>query len=79
MREHAVEVLAAQRIAARAPLHDHPDEIAFTLPSDASTEQASTMVLRCLLDVGVPVLGFAIERGRLTDAFAALTTEERHG
>jgi ABC-2 type transport system ATP-binding protein len=79
MREHAIEVLAAQRVAAHATLHDHPDEIEFALPSDASTEQASTMVLRCLLDVGVPVLGFAIERGRLTDAFAALTTEERRG
>ena len=43
------------------------------LPGDVAPEDSSAAALRCLLDAGVPVLGFSVEGGRLSDAFLRVT------
>jgi ABC-2 type transport system ATP-binding protein len=74
LRQRAVDVLATQRISGM-PATDAPGEVELTLPTQASPEQASTTVLTCLLEAGVPVLGFTLEGGRLSDAFLEVTKE----
>jgi ABC-2 type transport system ATP-binding protein len=48
-----------------------------TLPSQAPPETASADVLRLLLDADVPVVGFTLEGGRLSDAFLSVTEARR--
>ena len=47
------------------------------MPAEASTETAAAQALTCLLEAGVPELGFTLEGGRLSDAFLAVTDEAR--
>ena len=74
VRARAIEALAAQRLASTEPLEEHArDEVALQLPADVPPEQSAAAALRCLLDAGVPVLGFSLEGGRLSDAFLSVT------
>jgi ABC-2 type transport system ATP-binding protein len=50
-----------------------PGELELTWPGEADPESMSAEALRRLLDARVPVLGFELEGGRLSDAFLALT------
>lgn len=47
--------------------------VALELPADVSEQDASTAVLRPLVQAGIPVTGFSVESGRLSDAFLAMT------
>jgi len=84
LRDRAIEVLAAQNLHAEHSADGHRGELQLTLPGKQPPERSSAEVLRCLLDAGVPVLGFSLEGGRLSDAFLAVTDpgaagETRHG
>jgi ABC-2 type transport system ATP-binding protein len=48
-------------------------ELELTWPGEADREAMSAEALRLLLDAQVPVLGFELEGGRLSDAFLAMT------
>jgi ABC-2 type transport system ATP-binding protein len=48
-------------------------EIEVTWPGDADPESMSTEALRRLVDAHVPVVGYELEGGRLSDAFLAMT------
>jgi ABC-2 type transport system ATP-binding protein len=74
-RSRAAELCAGDGHPASAVPGDRRDELVLTLPSDLSPEAASAHVLRVLLDGDVPVLGFSLEGGRLSDAFLAVTEE----
>jgi ABC-2 type transport system ATP-binding protein len=73
LRTRAVEALDHRRISAREAIDGRQDEVELTLPADLPAEESATAALRCLLDAGVPVLGFTLEGGRLSDAFLSVT------
>jgi len=73
LRDRALEVLAAGEVSAVAGGGDHRGEVELRIPAGMAPETAATMVLGRLLDAGVPVLGFTLEGGRLSDAFLAVT------
>jgi ABC-2 type transport system ATP-binding protein len=50
-----------------------PGELELTWPGEADPEAMSAEALRLLLDAEVPVLGFELEGGRLSDAFLEMT------
>jgi ABC-2 type transport system ATP-binding protein len=50
-----------------------PGELEVTWPGDADPESMSTEALRRLVDADVPVVGYELEGGRLSDAFLAMT------
>jgi ABC-2 type transport system ATP-binding protein len=50
--------------------------LSLELADRVSERDASEAVLRPLLDAGIPVTGFSVESGRLSDAFLAMTEEE---
>jgi ABC-2 type transport system ATP-binding protein len=54
---------------------DRRGELELTMPPDLPPEVAAEQALRRLLDARVPVLGFSLEGGRLSDAFLAVTEE----
>jgi ABC-2 type transport system ATP-binding protein len=54
---------------------DRGGELQLTMPPGVAPDAASALALRRLLDARVPVLGFTLEGGRLSDAFLALTEE----
>ena len=54
-------------------LDGSPDEVPVQLPGDEPVEPSAEKAIRGLLDAGVPVLGFSLEGGRLSDAFLAVT------
>lgn len=70
----ALEVLAATQVTVDDG-QSRPGEIALALPSGAMPEDASADTIRRLLEAGVPVTGFTLEGGRLSDAFLTLTGE----
>jgi ABC-2 type transport system ATP-binding protein len=73
LRAMATEALGRGRISAAEALSDRHDEIEVVLPAAQSAEEGAAAALRCLLDAGVPVLGFQVEGGRLSDAFLSVT------
>ena len=74
LRTRAVDVLAAQHLASDGATRDGRwGEVRLQLPGGEPPERTSAAALRCLLDAGVPVLGFSVEGGRLSDAFLAVT------
>jgi ABC-2 type transport system ATP-binding protein len=74
LRTRAVAVLLAQHLVSDgAAQAGQQDEVRLQLPGDEPPERSSAAALRCLLDAGVPVLGFSLEGGRLSDAFLAVT------
>jgi ABC-2 type transport system ATP-binding protein len=70
-----VEVLAASEVAAVAGGGDHRDELVVSMPAGVTPDAAATLALGRLLEAGVPVLGFTMESGRLSDAFLAVTED----
>lgn len=69
----AAEALAARRLTSEVPVNGYLGEIRLRLPVNHPVQDSAATVLRCLLDAGVPVLGFSLEGGRLSDAFLAVT------
>jgi ABC-2 type transport system ATP-binding protein len=72
-RAHALEVLAGSELDAVAGGGDQRGELMLTMPTGVTPEDAASLALGRLLEAGVPVLGFAMEGGRLSDAFLAVT------
>ena len=72
-RAHALEVLAGSELEAVAGGGDNRGELVLTMPIGVTPEDAASLALGRLLEAGVPVLGFAMEGGRLSDAFLAVT------
>ncbi len=58
-----------------APVDGHPGQLVLALPAGVAPEVAAAGALGRLLSAGVPVLGFDLEEGRLSDAFLAVTKE----
>jgi ABC-2 type transport system ATP-binding protein len=50
-----------------------PGELEVTWPGEADPESMSTEALRRLVEAHVPVVGYELEGGRLSDAFLAMT------
>jgi ABC-2 type transport system ATP-binding protein len=73
LRDRAVEVLVAAALDAAVADGDHTGELELRLPAELEPEAAAAKALGCLLDAGVPVLGFSLQGGRLGDAFLAVT------
>jgi len=72
-RDLAVETLTrGNGFAVSAPA-GRPDELELTIAAGTSQDAASSETLRRLLSAEVPVLGFEIERRRLSDAFLEMT------
>ncbi len=82
-RDRAVELLAVRGGPAAVDGADRspqrPDEIVLALPPDLPVGEAAGAALRPLLEASVPVLGFTLEGGRLSDAFLAVTEGAGHG
>jgi ABC-2 type transport system ATP-binding protein len=76
-RDRALAVLAAANLPARAAPNGRRGDVELTLPGDELPEQASASALGRLLEAGVPILGFSLEGGRLSDAFLAVTGGDR--
>jgi ABC-2 type transport system ATP-binding protein len=74
-RDRALELLAGASLQAAAVGNDHGGQLEMLIPVGVVPETATAEALRCLLDAGVPVLGFTLEGGRLSDAFLAVTEE----
>jgi ABC-2 type transport system ATP-binding protein len=73
LRDRAIEVLAAAAVDAVSTSGDLGGELELRLPTGVAPEAAAAKALGSLLGAGVPVLGFALEGGRLNDAFFAVT------
>jgi ABC-2 type transport system ATP-binding protein len=56
-----------------AAVEKRPGELELTWPGEADPEAMSAEALRRLLEAQVPVVGFELEGGRLSDAFLAMT------
>ncbi len=74
-RDRALAVFADGPVRAVGLDGRRSGDLELTLPTSASPEDASSAVLARLLDHQVPVLGFSLEGGRLSDAFLAVTEE----
>ncbi|MFJ7276612.1 ABC transporter ATP-binding protein [Kitasatospora sp. NPDC098663] len=73
---HAVEVLAAHRVGSLVPGDGRVDGELGTLGALGSpVEEALPKLCAALVEAGVRVHGFGLERGTLEDAFVALTGE----
>jgi ABC-2 type transport system ATP-binding protein len=72
-RLRALEILSACEVGAVAGGGDRRGELVLTMPTGVTPEDAASLALGRLLEAGVPVLGFAMEGGRLSDAFLAVT------
>ena len=72
-RARALDTLAAHHVPAEPGANGHRGVVRLELPGDVAPEDSSAAALRCLLDAGVPVLGFSVEGGRLSDAFLRVT------
>jgi ABC-2 type transport system ATP-binding protein len=70
----ALDVLANSEVRAAAGGSDHGGEVRLSMPA-VDPEVAAAAALRRLLDADVPVLGFTLEGGRLSDAFLAVTED----
>jgi ABC-2 type transport system ATP-binding protein len=75
LRERALEVLAASAVVAVAAHGDRRGQVVVSTPAGVAPERAASRALGSLLEAGVPVLGFAMEGGRLSDAFLAVTED----
>jgi ABC-2 type transport system ATP-binding protein len=75
LRSRALEVLGTSQMQAVASDGDHPGELVLTMPTGMALDKAAFLALSRLLEAGVPVLGFALEGGRLSDAFLTVTED----
>lgn len=72
--EHRDQATAAlRRVQVPVAGVGNSGELALTLPADQPPEEAASAALQSLLGAGVPVLGFTLEGGRLSDAFLSVT------
>jgi ABC-2 type transport system ATP-binding protein len=71
----ALAALAGTDVLAVANGAGHRGELELSMPAGLELEAAATQAIRSLLEAGVPVLGFTLEGGRLSDAFLAVTEE----
>ena len=78
LHARAVAVLASQHFLPDGAEVGHGDEVTLQLKGAEPPERSAAAALRCLLDAGVPVLGFSLEGGRLSDAFLAVTRGDEH-
>jgi ABC-2 type transport system ATP-binding protein len=74
-RTRALEVLAASEVVAAVGGGDLRGELVLTMPGGVAPDNAASLALRRLLEAGVPVLGFTLEGGRLSDAFLTVTED----
>ncbi|WP_371517418.1 ABC transporter ATP-binding protein [Kitasatospora sp. NBC_01300] len=73
---HAVEVLAAHRVGSLLPRDGRVDgDLGALGPLGSPVEEALPKLCAALVEAGVRVHGFGLERGTLEDAFVALTGE----
>jgi ABC-2 type transport system ATP-binding protein len=77
LRARALALFADGDVRAGPANGDRQGELELIMPPDLAPEVGSARALERLLDAGVPVLGFTLEGGRLSDAFLALTDEGR--
>jgi ABC-2 type transport system ATP-binding protein len=75
LRSRAVDVLAAAEVEAVAGDGDRWGELVLTMPAGVAADTAASLTLSRLLEAGVPVLGFALEGGRLSDTFLTVTED----
>jgi len=54
---------------------DNGGDVELSAPAGVAAATAAARALGCLLEAGVPVLGFTLEGGRLSDAFLAVTED----
>jgi ABC-2 type transport system ATP-binding protein len=73
LRARARDVLAASEV--RAVDGDRRGEVVLSMPVGVAPDTVASQTLRRLLEAGVPVLGFALEGGRLSDAFLSVTED----
>ena len=71
----AARILSGHPQVASVALTPAPDEVLLELHEGVIPAEASPPLLRALLDAHLPVLGVEFERGRLSDAFLALTAD----
>ncbi|MDQ3157003.1 MAG: ABC transporter ATP-binding protein [Actinomycetota bacterium] len=72
-RGRAAAVLGSADVQAVAFDHEGAGELQLTFSNQVTAQAAAAGALRLLLDAGVPVLGFTLEGGRLSDAFLSVT------
>ena len=75
LRSRALDVLGTSEVRAVAGDGDHPGDLVLTMPTGVALDKAASLALSRLLEAGVPVLGFAMEGGRLSDAFLTVTED----
>ena len=75
LRSRALDVLGTSEVRAVAGDGDHPGDLVLTMPTGVALDKAASLALSRLLQAGVPVLGFALEGGRLSDAFLTVTED----
>ncbi len=75
--DQALAALARTDVLAVANGGGRRGELKLSIPAGLELEAAATQAIACLLEAGVPVLGFTLEGGRLSDAFLAVTEEVR--
>jgi ABC-2 type transport system ATP-binding protein len=73
LAERALAALAGASRVAAAAANGRSGDLQLTLGQDVGPEVGTAEALRVLLDAGVPVLGFELEGGRLSDAFLEMT------
>ncbi len=73
LRDRALELLKAEQLDVAAAGDDRHGQIQLTVSGGTPVDRAATVALTCLLRADIPVLGFSIEGGRLSDAFLAVT------
>ncbi|TWD84164.1 ABC-2 type transport system ATP-binding protein [Kribbella amoyensis] len=71
----ALTALAGTQVRAVSTGGGRLGELELSMPPGLGPEAAATQALTGLLAAGVPVLGFTLEGGRLSDAFLAFTEE----
>jgi ABC-2 type transport system ATP-binding protein len=73
LRARARDILAASQVGAVDG--DRRGEVVLSMPVGVAPDTVASQTLRRLLEAGVPVLGFALEGGRLSDAFLSVTED----
>lgn len=73
--DQALTVLSGTELVAVANGGGRLGELELSMPAGLEVEVAATQAIKSLIEAGVPVLGFSLEGGRLSDAFLAVTEE----
>ena len=74
-RDQAVMLLGSADLRSAALDRDYGPNVEVTMPAQVPVEESSSWAIGRLHAAGIPVLGFALEGGRLSDAFLAVTEE----